>query len=178
MKEIKFLSLVFAGLLIVFSSSAVKAQNEMPPTDAPGKQFARQRRPNLMAELGLTQNQRQQIRRINVEKRPLLREAQQRLREANRNLDQAIYADNVIESEIQARLKDVQTAQAELIKIRLTNELAVRRLLTAEQLSKFRDLRERFSREMENNQDRRQQRRGLNLRRRFNNRQLQLNPKN
>ena len=178
MKEIKFLSLVFAGLLIVFSSSAVKAQDEMPPTDAPGKQFARQRRPNLMAELGLTQNQRQQIRRINVEKRPLLREAQQRLREANRNLDQAIYADNVIESEIQARLKDVQTAQAELIKIRLTNELAVRRLLTAEQLSKFRDLRERFSREMENNQDRRQQRRGLNLRRRFNNRQRQLNPKN
>ena len=178
MKEFKFLSLVFAGLLIVFSSSAVKAQDEMPPTDAPGKQFARQRRPNLMAELGLTQNQRQQIRRINVEKRPLLREAQQRLREANRNLDQAIYANNVIESEIQARLKDVQTAQAELIKIRLTNELAVRRLLTAEQLSKFRDLRERFSREMENNQDRRQQRRGLNLRRRFNNRQLQLNPKN
>ena len=178
MKEIKFLSLVFAGLLIVFSSSAVKAQDEMPPTDAPGKQFARQRRPNLMAELGLTQNQRQQIRRINVEKRPLLREAQQRLREANRNLDQAIYANNVIESEIQARLKDVQTAQAELIKIRLTNELAVRRLLTAEQLSKFRDLRERFSREMENNQDRRQQRRGLNLRRRFNNRQRQLNPKN
>lgn len=178
MKEIKFLSLVFAGLLIVFSSSAVKAQDEMPPTDAPGKQFARQRRPNLMAELGLTQNQRQQIRRINVEKRPLLREAQQRLREANRNLDQAIYADNVIESEIQARLKDVQTAQAELIKIRLTNELAVRRLLTAEQLSKFRDLRERFSREMENNQDRRQQRRGLNLRRRFNNRQRQLSPKN
>jgi len=178
MKEFKFLSLVFAGLLIVFSSSAVKAQDEMPPTDALGKQFARQRRPNLMAELGLTQNQRQQIRRINVEKRPLLREAQQRLREANRNLDQAIYANNVIESEIQARLKDVQTAQAELIKIRLTNELAVRRLLTAEQLSKFRDLRERFSREMENNQDRRQQRRGLNLRRRFNNRQLQLNPKN
>jgi len=178
MKEFKFLSLVFAGLLIVFSSSAVKAQDEMPPTDAPGKQFARQRRPNLMAELGLTQNQRQQIRRINVEKRPLLREAQQRLREANRNLDQAIYADNVIESEIQARLKEVQTAQAELIKMRLTNELAVRRLLTAEQLSKFRDLRERFSREMENNQDRRQQRRGLNLRRRFNNRQRQLSPKN
>ena len=178
MKEFKFLSLVFAGLLIVFSSSAVKAQDEMPPTDAPGKQFARQRRPNLMAELGLTQNQRQQIRRINVEKRPLLREAQQRLREANRNLDQAIYANNVIESEIQARLKEVQTAQAELIKMRLTNELAVRRLLTAEQLSKFRDLRERFSREMENNQDRRQQRRGLNLRRRFNNRQRQLSPKN
>jgi Spy/CpxP family protein refolding chaperone len=178
MKEIKFLSLVFAGLLIVFSSSAVKAQDEMPPPDAPVKQFDRPRRPNLMAELGLTQNQRQQIRRINVEKRPLLREAQQRLREANRNLDQAIYADNVIESEIQARLKEVQTAQAELIKMRLTNELAVRRLLTAEQLSKFRDLRERFSREMENNQDRRQQRRGLNLRRRFNNRQRQLSPKN
>ncbi len=147
----------------------------MPPV-APNKQTERERRPNLLAELGLTQNQRQQLRRINIEKRPLVRNAQQRLREANRNLDHAIYADNVNETEIQARLKDVQTMQAELIKIRFTNELAVRRILTVEQLSKFRALREQFAQRTENNQDQPRQRRMQNLRQRFKLRQNQMRP--
>ena len=178
MKRFNFLILVFASFLIVSASSAVKAQDEMLPPDAQNQQSDRRGRPNLLAELGLKQDQRQQIRRINQEKRPLLREAQQRLREANKSLDQAVYADRVIETEIQSRLKEVQTAQAELIKIRSSSELAVRKILTAEQIAKFRDLRQRFSRRMENNQDRMQQRRGENQRQRFKNRQRQLSPKN
>lgn len=138
------------SLLMIFSFSAVTAQDEMPP-DAPNKQADRTRRPNLLQELSLTQDQRQQIRRINAEKRPLVRDAQQRLREANRNLDLAIYADTINEAEIASRLRDVQTAQAELSKIRFTNELAIRKVLTAEQLSKFRALRLRFAQSLENN---------------------------
>lgn len=120
----------------------------MPP-DAPNKQGDRGRRPNLLAELGLSPEQRQQIRRLNADKKLIVRDAQQRLREANRNLDRAIYADNVNEAEVQARLKDVQTAQAELIKIRFTNELAVRKILTGEQIAKFRALRQQFMQRMD-----------------------------
>jgi Spy/CpxP family protein refolding chaperone len=162
---------------MIFSFSAVKAQDEIPP-DSPNRQVDRERRPNLLAELGLTQEQRRQIRRINLEKRPLARDAQQRLREANRKLDQAIYADNMNETEIQSRLKDVQAAQSELIKIRFTNELAVRRILTVEQLSKFRDLREQFGQRMENNQDQPQKRRVQNIRQDFKVRRNQMRPNN
>lgn len=152
MKKFNFLILMLAGWLVIISSPAVKAQDEMPP-DAQNKQIDRAQRPNLLAELGLTPQQRRQIRQINVEKKSIVRDAQQRLRDANRNLDQAIYADNVNETEVQARLKDVQTAHAELIKIRFNNELAVRKILTAGQLAKFRGLRQQFAQRMEDGAD-------------------------
>ena len=177
MKKFNFLSLFFAALTIIFSFSAVKAQDEMPPENQ-NRRTQRERRPNLLAELGLTQEQRGQIRRINLQKRPLVRDAQQRLREANRRLDQAIYADSMNETDIQARLKDVQTAQSELIKIRFTNELAIRRILTVEQLSKFRALREQFAQRMENNQEQPQKRRMQNIRRDFKLRRNQMRPNN
>ena len=177
MRRFNFFSLFFAALTMIFSFSAVNAQDEMPPENQ-NRPAGRERRPNLLAELGLTQEQRRQIRRINLEKRPLARDAQQRLREANRNLDRAIYADSVNETEIQARLKDVQSAQSELIKIRFTNELAVRRILTPEQLSKFRGLREQFTQRMENNQDQPQKRRMQNIRQDFKLRRNQMRPNN
>ena len=175
MRKSNFFSLIFTGFLIVFAFSAINAQEEMPP-DAPNRQSNRERRPNLLAELGLTQEQRQQIRRINTEKRPLMRDAQQRLREANKNLDQAVYADSMNESEIQARLKAVQTAQAELIKIRFTNELAVRKILTSEQISKFRAMREQFAQRMGNNPNQPPQRRLENFKQRFKQRQNRMRP--
>src|SRR5207237_5219391 len=70
-------------------------------------------------------------------------------RDANRSLDQAIYADNINEDEIQTRLKEMQMAQAEVVKLRNMRELAVRKILTQEQLTKFRQLREEFERRME-----------------------------
>jgi Spy/CpxP family protein refolding chaperone len=176
MRRFNFLNLFFVALTIIFSFSAIIAQDEISP-DNQNRRVDRERRPNLLAELGLTQVQRGQIRNINLQKRPLVRDAQQRLHEANRKLDQAIYADNMNETDIQARLKDVQTAQSELIKIRFTNELAIRRILTVEQLSKFRALREQFAQQMENNQDP-QQRRMQNIRRGFKLRRNQMRPNN
>lgn len=151
MKKLNFLSLIFAVSILTFTFSTVKAQDE-PQGDAPTKpQFdGQQRRPNLLQELGLTQEQRQQIRRLNAEKQPMMREAQMRLREANRNLDQAIYADNVSETEVQARMREAQLAHAEVIRIRSLTELAVRKVLTPEQLAKFREVRSRFADRMEN----------------------------
>ncbi len=81
-----------------------------------------------------------------------MREAQERLREANRNLDQAIYADVANDAEVQTRLKEVQSAHAEVIKIKSATELAVRKILTPDQLTKFRDVRQQFMEKKEDMQ--------------------------
>jgi Spy/CpxP family protein refolding chaperone len=177
MKKFKLFNLFFAGLLLTLAFTAVKAQDNQQG-DAPKSQFDEPRRPNLWKELGLTQEQRQQIRRLNAEKRPMIREAQMRLRQANRNLDQAIYADNVDETEIQARMKEVQLAQAEVIKIRSLTELAVRKILMPEQLVKFREIRRQFAERIENRQNQRKNRMTDAPNRRRNNRQNALRPNN
>ncbi len=152
MRKFNLLSLMCLVLLFAASSATVKAQNN-PPPDEEMRQTVPPR-PNLMAQLGLTQDQIKQIRQINQAKKPQMRAAQDRLREANRNLDQAIYADVANDVEIQARLKDVQAAHAEVIKIRSLTELAVRKILSPDQLAKFRDVREKFAEQKENMQQR------------------------
>jgi Spy/CpxP family protein refolding chaperone len=97
----------------------------------------------------LSQTQVQQIRRINQENRFLLREAQTRLREATENLDAAIYADSFNEQDIQSKMKELQLAQAEIIKLRSLWELAIRKVLEPAQLSKFREVQQNFQPKME-----------------------------
>lgn len=151
MKNFNFLIVLFFGLILFLSFNTAKAQNGFPP-DAPERRNNRQNRPNLISTLNLTTEQRQQIRKVNQEKKPFVLAAQQKFREATEKLDHSIYADSVNESEFQTNLRNVQLAQSELIKIRLTNELAIRRILTPEQLIKFRDLREQFRQKMENSE--------------------------
>jgi Spy/CpxP family protein refolding chaperone len=103
-----------------------------------------------------------------------MQDAQKRLREANRNLDLAIYADSIDETSIQFQLKEVQTAQAEVQKIRAMSELEIRKILTPEQLVIFRDLRENFANRLRNNQQRRQNRRQNNKNRPINNQNRNL----
>ncbi len=150
-------SLITAILLLSFF--CVSGQEERPPAEDAKQQFDRPQpdaRPNLMRELGLSPEQMQQIRRLNAERKPLMNQAQQRLRMATRELDLAIYSDSVNDEEVQARLKELQAAQAEVARLRFTNELAVRKILTPEQLVRFRELRRSFAeqrrRNMQNNQ--------------------------
>lgn len=119
-------------------------------------------RTNALRQLGLSREQAQQIRRMNMERKPLMDEAQKRLRDANRSLDEAIYADQVNDADVQARLKELQLAQADLARIRFMNELSVRKILTAEQLTRFRELRQRFEQVRENVERRNMNRKGGN----------------
>ncbi|HEX8367224.1 MAG TPA: Spy/CpxP family protein refolding chaperone [Pyrinomonadaceae bacterium] len=152
MRKFRLFSLIITLFVCGFIAVETKAQDEMPPDDRPPTERQR-RRPNLLQELNLSREQIQQIRRINQARRPLMQEAQQRFRQANRALDAAIYADSPNETDVQARMKEVQLAQAEIIKIRTTSELAIRKVLTPEQLVKFRELRENFMRRMQNQQN-------------------------
>lgn len=152
MRKFKLFSLIITLFVFGFAAGETKAQDEMPPDDQRPPMGRQLRRPNLLQELNLSREQVQQIRRINQTRRPLMQEAQMRFRQANRALDEAIYADSPNDADVQARMKEVQLAQAEIIKIRTASELAIRKVLTPEQLVKFRELREKFMRRMQQNQ--------------------------
>ena len=156
MKYAKLFLFIIAAMITV--SAPAKGQDGPPPEDGPHEGRPDDRRPNLLAELGLSPEQVQQIRRMNQERRPAMMDAQRRLREANRDLDIAIYGEAVSEQEFQTRLKEFQSAQADIARLRFESELSVRKILTPEQLVRFRDLRRRFA-EMRNNIQQRRERR-------------------
>lgn len=143
MKTLSFRNLILAGVLVLLTFAVSNAQGlrDRPPKD----NFRPQQ---ILRELNLSREQIQQIKRIHEDRREQMQSAQRRLRDANRSLDQAIYADTINEDEIQTRLKEVQAAQGEVIKIRNFTELAVRKVLTAEQLARFRELRDEFIKRM------------------------------
>jgi Spy/CpxP family protein refolding chaperone len=142
MKRSYLLFLLISALGIAMASS-VPGQEPAAEAAEPAAK-SEQRKPDLLLELGLSQEQVQQIRVINRDKKPVMEAANRRLREANRNLDQAIYANTVDDSLVEARLAEFQAAQADVVRLRFMNELAVRKLLTPDQLAKFIELRRRF----------------------------------
>jgi Spy/CpxP family protein refolding chaperone len=146
MKKIKFLSLIFASFLMVLTFTNVKAQ-EQTQTDNPNQAD----RPfKIFQELGLSREQIQQIRRINQERKPIMQNAQRNWRQANRALDLAIYADDSTEEQVKELTKQAQIAQSELLKERTLTEFLIRKVLTAEQLVKFRELREQIRQRINN----------------------------
>lgn len=141
-----FIEALFLAALTLVSVTAGLAQDVTSPEakSQPTSNMPPDARPNLFAQLGLARPQIQQIRRLNMERKPLMEAAQLRFREANRSLDEAIYADQVDDAVVQDRLKDVQLAQADVAKVRYISEVAIRKILTPEQVIRFRELRQKF----------------------------------
>lgn len=155
MKNANLLKILFFSLLLTISFSTAKAQ-ETPPNDEPNQVQPPKARPNLLRELGLTPEQMRAIRRLNADKKADVQEAQRKAADARRNLDAAIYADTVNDDEVKMRLEEFQKAQLEVIKIRSSVEYEIRKILTPEQVVRFRALRQRFAEIRENRQERRQ----------------------
>lgn len=165
----------FVAAVVFVSISAAqdgKPADAQPDQQRPAVNQQQDIRANVLRQLGLSREQIQQIRRMNAERKPQMEEANKRFRESNRALDEAIYADNVVETDVQARLRDVQLAQAEVMRLRFMNELAVRRMLTPEQLIRFRELRQRFERARESIQNARPLNRERQIDRQNNQQQL------
>ncbi len=141
-------------LFVILFALPLMAQDE-PMSEPKLPEESQEPRVNMLRQLGLNREQIQRLQRINRERRPLMDAAQEKLRNANRSLDDAIYADEVSEADVQVRLKDVQMAQAEVFKIRFMSELAIRRLLTPAQLVRFRNMRQRFERGRQEAEERR-----------------------
>ena len=136
---------IFLSLAVVMILAGPAAAQDGPPVTG-GDQMNPKGNPrrNLFRQLGLNPAQIRQIGQLNQRRRPVMEAAQLRFREANRRLDEAIYADHLNEAEVQERIKDVQMSQSELIRLRSMSELSIRKVLTPEQLTKFRRMRQRF----------------------------------
>lgn len=145
--SLRLFTLLAAGFMFAATVTAQDAKPaDVPPREAQRpamKQFG-DRHVDLLHRLGLAEEQIQQIRKLHMDNKPLMDAAQKRFREAKRMLDDAIYADQMNEADVQTRLKDLQLAQAEMDRLRFMTEFGVRRILTQEQLVKFRELRQRF----------------------------------
>lgn len=160
MKIRPYINIVVLALAFGVAAMSVAAQTtpaaEAKPTPAANDQQP-ENKINFLAQLGLSREQMQQIRRLNAERRPLMVAAQMRLRTANRALDEAIYSDTMSDTDVDARTKEVQDAQADVVRIRSMSEFSIRKILTPEQLARFRELRAQFE-EVRKNLDLRRRR--------------------
>lgn len=153
------LSLVAASSVLVAtpSHSLGAPQQEQPDS---------QQRPSgddPIRELNLSPEQRERIRAIREQLQAERTTINQRLRETNRVLEEALDADNPDESVVEQRLRDVAAAQAAAMRLRVLSEVRIRRVLTPEQLTTLRTLRQnarslRRERQRENMEMRRQER--------------------
>ena len=155
MRPTKLFPFFFLVAFLLFGTLTAFPQDAAPADVKP----VRGPRPNLLAALGLSPDQIDQIKQINAERRPQLQQAVRRFRLANRALDMAVYADVLNESDVQTKLREYQAAQAQLAGLRFGTELAVRTVLTPDQLVKFRDLRRRFAEQRETDQQKQRRRR-------------------
>jgi Spy/CpxP family protein refolding chaperone len=143
---------VAAGLLLTLllfpAAPAALAQGQDARPDESQEDSARPQRPrrdgaNLLMRLNLTPEQLTRLREIRRESEQQLRAFTRRVNAARRALDEAIYADEANETLVEDRARELSQAQAALVRLRAETELRVRRVLTAEQLQSFRDLRQR-----------------------------------
>lgn len=136
-------------LLLPLSISQGFAQtpDEAAPADAAqGNQDA-----NWVTVLDLTPEQVTRIRAIRQQNRVEWQAAKQRVNQAQRALDQAIYSDDASEAVIDERAREVAEAQAAEVRLRARTELGIRRVLTPQQLNTFRTIRQQRIREAQMN---------------------------
>ncbi len=120
-------------------------------------------------ELNLSPEQREKIRMIREQMKEERASINRKLRETNEALEEALDSDNPNDAVVEQRLHDVAAAQAASMRMRVLTEVRVRRVLTPEQLTTLRTLRQnarllRRERQLENDENRRRdafQRRGL-----------------
>lgn len=141
----KLTGLVFAALLsgVALLSSATLAVGQQNPGDQPQTQSAQQNpQGDPIRQLNLTADQVEKIRAIREQNKDERFALNQRLRRAQRALDDAIQADNSTEALIEQRARELADAQAAATRMRAITEIRIRRVLTPEQLTKLRALRQ------------------------------------
>lgn len=144
--NLSFIFTICLAALTTVGAVTVIGQDVRTAVPTPTPEAAQNpQRPELLRQLGLTQDQVVKIRRLNSSRKPQLDAAQDRLKRAMMLLDQAIYADVLDEADVIAKVKEAQQAQGEVQRLRFFNELAVRKILSPDQLVRFRQLREGFA---------------------------------
>ena len=124
-------------MVVVLTTVANSTYAQDPATDA-----GAQPNEDPVTQLRLTPEQRQKIRAIREQNKEARAAINERLRESNRALENALDADNPNEAELEQRLRDVAGAQAASTRMRVMTELSIRRVLTPDQIAVWRNLRQ------------------------------------
>lgn len=148
--------------LLAFLAAALPVAGQavrQPPTTPEPQQGGAGGDP--VRQLNLTPEQREQIRSIREINKVERAAINQRVREANQALEEALDSDNPDEGVVEQRMRDLGGAQAAAMRMRILTEVRIRKVLTPEQLGVLRTLRQQarqHERERFRN-DRQQQRR-------------------
>ena len=164
----RILTLLALLAVIGFPATAgsVSAQIAQQPAAAPEPQQGG----DLIRQLNLTPEQREQIRSIRVNNSGERAAIKNHLDDANRALEDALNSETPDEALVEQRLREVASAQAAAMRMRILTEIRIRRVLTSEQRKLLRALQleaqqSRRERRLDNavqRQERRDARRGLN----------------
>lgn len=144
------ISVAIFSLLIVLSAPAQEKQlrqlggksqqrQSLSPAAAAAAAQNRSAGVPLAIALNLSPAQRRALRSLRESSKVERHTITQRVLNAQRALDRAIYLED--EAEVEAGIQEAAAAQAAAIRLRATSELKIRRLLTAEQLSIYREIR-------------------------------------
>jgi Spy/CpxP family protein refolding chaperone len=121
----KLRTLTFLLAVLLLQTVSVKAQEPQngPPPDDP------------IQHLRLTPEQRQRIRIIMDQTKDERQMVNRRLREANQALDRSLDADPLDDNVVEQRLAELNAAQSANLRLRVTTEIRIRKVLTSEQLA-------------------------------------------
>lgn len=137
----KFLTLLGLAVVVFVPTHRVDAQS--PQTQAPGGGTLQAgQMGDLVRELNLTAEQREQIRSIREQNKSERAAINARLTASNRSLEEALDQDNPSEALVEQRLREVAAAQSEVMRMRTLTEVRIRRVLTQEQRNTLRLLRQ------------------------------------
>ena len=135
MKTLLSILLLFVAATFTFGQQPpAAARDQAAGTD---QSFAS----DAIEQLRLTPDQRQAIRQIVNENKGERQMTNQRVREANIALDQALDAEPSDENLIEQRINELTAAQAAQLRLRIHTEMKIRRVLHPEQIATLRRLR-------------------------------------
>jgi len=134
----RILTLLALLAVIGFPATAgfVSAQTVQQPSAAPEPQQGG----DLIRQLNLTPEQREQIRSIRVNNSNERMSIKNHLDDANRALEDALNSETPDEALVEQRLRELAAAQAAAMRMRILTEIRIRRVLTSEQRKLLRAL--------------------------------------
>ena len=150
-REIRMRSrrIFFSVLLLLLAIVAIQVRAQTPPPQNPSEPAQTQTPANQpgqfadLAPLNLSPDQIQKIRAINSELKEQRQAANQKLRQAQRALAEAVESPTPNESLIDQRSHELADAQANAIRLRSLAESRILQVMTPEQRIRLREMRQR-----------------------------------
>ena len=135
------IAFVLLGTSVAAFAQTTQIQNQTDPSQAQNAQA--QNQGNELRLLGLTPDQIQKIRAINIDLKDERQAANMKLREAQRALADVVESPTPDEALIAQRSREVAEAQANTIRLRSLTEARILQVLTPEQRIRLREMRQR-----------------------------------